>query len=180
MKDVVQSADMDAVETAEVMLGLKTEKELSAQGLSTEKYPNRFKKGWKGGPGRPKGSVSAAGRFRQVLTEEHGEELLQIAMNAVRTGKANSLLGVMLQFIAGQQKSELAPIDLPEAQHGTYEERTDAITRAMLGGQLSPDSAKTAIEQLKVTEEARQLREMNDELRTLKARLVNGSAVRIS
>lgn len=147
----------------------------------TEKFPNRFKKGWKGGPGRPKGSAtSPAARFRQVLTEEHGEEILALAMQAIRGGNANSLLSVMMQFIVGQTKSELAPIVVPEATHGTYEERTEAISQAMLTGEISPDSAKAAIEQLKVTEEARQLKELNEELRQLKERVINGTATRIA
>jgi|GEM_PF-4522164 len=138
-----------------------------------------FAKGWKGGPGRPRGAMSPAGRFRQTLTEEHGEELLALAMTAVRSGNANSLLGTMMQFVVGQAKAELAPIVLPEATEGTYEERTEAISRAMLDGTISPDAAKVAIEQLKATEEAKQLRELGEELRSLKARLINGTATRI-
>ena len=167
------------VSQCEIVGGVEAQKENLLSSPAPEKYPNRFKKGWKGGPGRPKGSLSAAGRFRQVLTEEHGEELLQIAMAAVRTGKANSLLGVMLQFVAGTNKSELAPIEIPDAQNGTYEQRTEAISQAMLGGTISPDAAKVAIEQLKATEEARQLRELNEELRQLKERVINGTATRI-
>lgn len=159
--------------------GVEAQKENLLPSPAPEKYPNRFKKGGPGGPGRPKGSVSPAGRFRQVLTEEHGEEILALAMQAIRGGNANSLLSTMMQFIVGQTKSELAPIILPEAQHGSYEQRTEAISKAMLAGEISPDAAKTAIEQLKATEEARQLRELNEELRELKARVINGTATRI-
>lgn len=166
--------------TAEKTAGCEREGLSLPSPANVEKHPNRFKKGWKGGPGRPKGSVSPAGRFRQVLTEEHGEEILALAMQAIRGGNANSLLSTMMQFIIGQTKSELAPIVLPEATHGTYEERTEAISRAMLTGEISPDSARTAIEQLKATEEARQLKELNEELRQLKERVINGTATRIA
>lgn len=167
-------------EMGDLMVGCETEtKDVLSGSLPRKRHAGMFKPGNPGGPGRPKGCLSPATRFRNRIAEEFSDELLNLAMDAVRGGKAHSLLATMLTFVAGTAKAETAPIELPEAIEGTYEDRTEAISKAMLEGRMSPDAAKVAIEQLKTTEEAKQLREMNEEIRALKAKVITGTARRI-
>ena len=151
--------------------------------VSPQKKRGGFQPGVSGNPnGRPKGSLSPATRFRNKLAE-HGDELIELALKQVRSGesKSNTLLVNLLTFVVGQQRGELAAVKIEGmAEAQTYEEKLQALENAVVNGDISPDAAKLIVDQLKTSEEAKQLRALNEEIRMMKARLVNGSAVRIS
>lgn len=156
--------------------------EKALPGESPQKKSTLFQPGWKGGPGRPKGSVSPATRFRNKLAE-HGDELLELALAQVRKGegKSNTLLVNLLTFIVGQQRGELATVSIPAmAEAKTYEDKLQALEAAVVNGEISPDASKLIVDQLKTAEEAKQLRELNDELQYLKAQVIEGTARRVA
>lgn len=169
-------------ETIEMMAGGKAEVENSLSNETPQKKSTLFQPGWKGGPGRPKGSVSPATRFRNKLAE-HGDELLELALAQVRKGegKSNALLVNLLTFVVGQQRGELAAVSIPAmAEAKTYEDKLEALEAAVINGEISPDASKLIVDQLKVAEEAKELRRLNDELAFLKAQVIEGTARRIA
>lgn len=171
------------IEQAENVRGGKVETESPVLAeLPQKKVAHRFQPGNAGGPGRPKGSVSPATRFRNKLAE-HGEELLTLALKQVREGgsRNNALLTNLLTFVVGQQRGELAAVSIPAmAEAKTYEEKLQALESAVVNGEISPDASKLIVDQLKTAEEAKQLRELNDELRFLKAQVIEGNARRVA
>lgn len=170
------------VETAEMVGGGETGSEEAVLADSPQKKSNLFQPGWKGGPGRPKGSLSPATRFRNKLAE-HGDELLELALAQVRKGegKSNTLLVNLLNFVIGQQRGELAAVSIPAmSQARTYEDKIQALESAVVNGEISPDASKLIVDQLKVSEEAKLLRELHDEMRILKAQVIEGSARRVA
>lgn len=162
----------------------ETDVEKSVLASAPQKKPiHRFKPGVSGNPnGRPKGSVSPATRFRNKLAE-HGDELLELALAQVRKGegKSNTLLVNLLTFVVGQQRGELAAVSIPAmAEAKTYEDKLLALEAAVVNGEISPDASKLIVDQLKTSEEAKQLRILNDELAILKAKVIEGSARRVA
>lgn len=124
--------------------------------------------------GRPKGSLSPATRMRNKLAT-HGEELLELALEQVRGGRNAALLSDLLKFIIAQHRSEIAPVDLPEAAAaGTYDQRLEAINQAVLRGEVSADVAKTIIDGFKAGEEAKRLQLLSGEIEALKAKIIDG------
>lgn len=163
---------------------MKSEAKIASLTETPQKNPHRFLPGntHSVGKGRPKGSVSPATRFRNKLAE-HGDELLELALAQVRKGegKSNTLLVNLLTFVVGQQRGELAAVSIPAmAEAKTYEDKLQALESAVVNGEISPDAAKLIVDQLKTAEEAKQLRELNDELRILKAQVIEGTARRIA
>lgn len=170
------------VETAEKVGGGESDIGESSLADPPQKKSHLFQPGWKGGPGRPKGSVSPATRFRNKLAE-HGDELIDLALKQVRSGesKSNTLLVNLLTFVVGQQRGELAAVRIEGmAEAVTYESKLQALEDAVVNGDISPDAAKLIVDQLKTSEEAKQLRQLNDELRILKAQVIEGTARRVA
>ena len=84
-------------------------------------------------------------------------------------------LSDLLKFIIAQHRSEIAPVDLPEAAAaGTYDQRLEAINQAVLRGEVSADVAKTIIDGFKAGEEAKRLQLLSGEIEALKAKIIDG------
>ena len=134
-------------------------------------------------PGRPAGCVSSVTKARQVLAN-HTEELIGLALEQVRQGKANALLAELLRFSMPQARSQLAAISIPGAADamamGDFDGALAEITRATLDGEISPDAAKVATEQVKSAEEAKRLRALAEQVEKLSAKVIEGQARRIS
>ncbi|MBU3656896.1 MAG: hypothetical protein FGM35_02520 [Rhodocyclaceae bacterium] len=134
-------------------------------------------------PGRPAGCVSSVTKARQVLAN-HTEELIGLALEQVRQGKANALLAELLRFSMPQARSQLAAIAIPGAADamamGDFDGALAEITRATLDGEISPDAAKVATEQVKSAEEAKRLRALAEQVEKLSAKVIEGQARRVS
>lgn len=147
-----------------------------------QKKSTLFQPGWKGGPGRPKGSLSPATRFRNKIAE-HGDELIDIALERVRKGdsKSNTLLVNLLTFVVGQNRGELAAVKVEGLSEAvTYTQKLGALERAVANGEISPDASKLIVDQLKAAEQARLMNTINDRIAQLEGVVINGQAKRVT
>lgn len=136
-----------------------------------------------GGNGRRRGGVNTITKARALLAN-HAEELIGLALEQVRAGKSTSLLSELLRFSMPQARSQLAAIAIPGAADamamGDFDGALAEITRATLDGEISPDAAKVATEQVKSAEEAKRLRALAEQVEKLSAKVIEGQARRIS
>lgn len=135
-----------------------------------------------GGNGRRKGGVNTITKARALLAN-HTEELIGLALEQVRAGKSTSLLSELLRFSMPQARSQLAAISIPGAadamERGDFDGALAEITRATLDGEISPDAAKVATEQVKSAEEAKRLRALAEQVEKLSAKVIEGQARRV-
>lgn len=134
-------------------------------------------------PGRPAGCVSSVTKARQVLAN-HTEELIGLALEQVRAGKANALLSELLRFSMPQARSQLANVQIPAAEAcmavGDFDGALAAITQSVLSGETSPDAAKSLTDQIRAAEEAKRLRTLAEQVEKLSAKVIEGQSRRVS
>lgn len=148
------------------------------------KDPNtgRFVKGT-GGHGRYRGSVSSVTKARAILAD-HTEELIGLALEQVRQGKATALLAELLKFSMPTARSQLMNVQIPAAEAamavGDFDGALAAVTQSVLAGDTSPDSAKVLTDQIRAAEEAKRYRQLSEEVEKLSQKVIEGQARRIS
>lgn len=146
-----------------------------------QKKSTLFQPGWKGGPGRPKGSVSPATRLRNEMAA-HGEKIFNELMRQIDSGKAKprDLIGA-LQFIVGPLRGEMGAVKVEGLSEAvTYTQKLEALERAVANGEISPDASKLIVDQLKAAEQARLMNTINDRIAQLEGVVINGQAKRVT
>lgn len=150
-------------------------------GLKKDPKSGKFLPGNRSG-GRPLGSVSAATKARNLLAS-YSEELVELSMEQVRSGKSAALLAELLRFSLPPARSQLSNVIIPEAHeamaHGDFDGALAAITQSVLSGETSPDVAKSITDQVKSAEESKRLRALTEEVESLQRRIVEGQSRRI-
>ena len=161
--------------------GTRNSEPQNSQGILKDPETGRFLPGNKAG-GRPLGSVSAATRAREMLSQ-HAEELVAIAIEQVREGKNTALLSDLLRFAMPQQRSQLQHILVPQAadalKRGDFDSALGAVTQSVLNGELSPDAAKTVTDSIRLAEEAKRLKSLQDRVDELSRRVIDGTVRRV-
>lgn len=162
-------------------LGIKNNVPHNSQRILKDPETGRFLPGNRAG-GRPLGSVSAATRAREILTQ-HAEELVALAIEQVREGRNTALLSDLLRFAMPQQRSQLQNILVPDAaaalKRGDFDAALGAVTQSVLNGELSPDAAKTVTDSIRLAEEAKRLKSLQDKVDELSRRVIEGSVRRV-
>lgn len=155
---------------------------LGAPRIVRDQTTGRFLKGTRS-PGRTPGTVSAATKARALLVN-HAEELVQIALEKVRTEGSSALLSDLLRFAMPQQRSQLQAVEIPRAAdamaRGDFDGALAAVTEAVLSGEISADTGKVSTEQIRNAEEAKRLKRVEDEIHRLSEKVVNGIARRVA
>lgn len=160
----------------------KSSTSANSQRIIRDRTTGRFQPGNRSG-GRPLGALNHATRARDLLAY-HAEELVQIALEKVRTEGSTALLSDLLRFSMPQQRSQLASVSLPEAaaamESGDFDGALGAVTQAVLLGDISADAGKVATEQIRGAEEAKRMKRLEEEISRLGERVINGMAKRVA
>lgn len=140
----------------------------------------RWLKGVSGNPsGRPKGALNKDSNARELVFAQAGEIVRKSLKEALSGNQA--LLSQLLGIVVAPAKSQLGSVEIPGAgdamARGDYDQALALITQAALNGDVSPDIAKTLTDQISAAGEARRISSLQDQINSLKEKVVSGRVV---